>query len=94
MSIWSSVDPGRALDDVRAINYVTVENGLRGEGEETAWVDIAFNMSHHPLLRLLIHDDPTDEEMCVLLTPARARLLARRLLVAAEESDRNHKAPR
>jgi hypothetical protein len=90
MSIWTSVGAHREKDEVRAINDMTMDNDLRGEGEETAWVDVAFNMSYHPLLRLLVHDDPTDQEMCVLLTPPRARLLARRLLVAAEESDRNH----
>ncbi len=90
MSIWHSVDAHGSKDEVRAINDITKVNDLRGEGQETAWLDVAFNMSYHPLLRLLVHDDPTNEEMCVLLTPARARLLARRLLAAAEESDRNH----
>lgn len=92
MSIWASVDIGSAKEVDVLLNETDASN-YRGEGAPDAWVDVATARSWHQLIRFSITAtaEGRGDVAEVLIAPAAARLLAARLIKAA---DFNEQSPR
>lgn len=80
MSIWSSVGSGEGL--VRIVMDESDAAWYRGEAETGGAFDVATTW--HRLIRLSLWADEGPREAEVLIDPDNARLLATRLLLAAD----------